>query len=314
MSTDPRRLIRPSIDPYLLCPCGGDKQAAACCLGADGNVRKYVQSIRPRPPTTGQQQDGCYLGHTHDCAGGISREHYISEVALEELSEPAVAIDGVFWLPPGERKIVGINSLTANILCVRHNSALSPLDTEAGQFLRAIKRIHASLGRKSLSRKTLISTISGEALEQWILKVACGLFYSKIASQERQQIARDHAVEESIIAEGLFSKRWHRNCGLYMRAAIGQLVPGVNAISLAPATAVYENEKRYVGIRVSLIGLEFAVVFDPRGVNPSQLASEGWHFRPTDVSFRSGLRRHWLILTWPAGVPGRVIEMTMTHK
>jgi hypothetical protein len=64
---------------------------------------------------TGQGQDGCYLDHTRDCAGGISREHYISEVALEQLSAPAVAIDGVPWLAPGERKIIGINNLTANI-------------------------------------------------------------------------------------------------------------------------------------------------------------------------------------------------------
>lgn len=129
-------------------------------------MRKFVKSVRPHPPTTGNSQNGCYLGHTNDCAGGISREHYISEDVLEELSEPAVAIDGVFWLPPGERQIVGINSLTANILCVRHNSALSPLDAEAGHFLRTVKRIHASLDTKSVSRKRLISIVSGEALEQ----------------------------------------------------------------------------------------------------------------------------------------------------
>jgi hypothetical protein len=134
------------------------------------------------------------------------------------------------------------------------------------------------------------------------------LFYSKIASHDHQQIAHDHAIEDGIIAEALFSKRWFPNCGLYMRAAAGQRVPGVNAISMAPATAV--NEKRYVGLRVWIIGLEFAVIFDPRGVNPAQLAAEGWHLRPTDVSFRSKLRTHWLILTWPAGVPSRVIAMT----
>jgi hypothetical protein len=116
-----------------------------------------------------------------------------------------------------------------------------------------------------------------------------------------------HAIEDSIIAEGLFSKRWFPN--LYMRAAIGQRVPGINEISMAPAISV--TEKRFVGIRVDIIGLEFAVVFDPRGANPIQLASEGWHFRPTDVSFRSRQRTHWLILTWPAGVQSRVIEMTM---
>jgi hypothetical protein len=229
---------------------------------------------------------------------------------LEQLSEPAVAIEGVHWLAPGEIKIVGINNLTANILCGRHNSALSILDTEASLFLRTIKDIHAGVGRQSLSRKRLISIVTGEALELWILKIACGLFYSKIASHHRQQIANDHEIEDKIIVEALFSRRWFRNCGLYMRAATGQRVPGVNAISMAPATAV--NEKRYVGLRVWIFGLEFAVIFDPRGANTAQLAAEGWHFRPTDVSFRSKLRTHWLILTWPTGVPSRVIEMTTT--
>jgi hypothetical protein len=310
LAIDPKRLVRPAIDPYLPCPCGGGLTAAACCLEADGNVRKHLPSLRPRPPTTGHGQNGCYLGHTHDCSLGRSGEHYVSRSVLEQLSEPAVAIEGVHWLAPGERKIVGINNLTANILCGRHNSALSILDTEAGLFLRTIKDIHAGLGRKSLSRKWLISIVSGEALELWILKIACGLFYSKIASHGRQKIANDHEIEDYIIADALFSRRWFPNCGLYMRAAAGQRVPGVNAISMAPATVV--NEKRYVGLRVWIIGLEFAVIFDPRGANTAQLAAEGWHFRPTDVSFRSKLRTHWLILTWPAGAPSRVIEMTIT--
>ena len=124
--------------------------------------------------------------------------------ALGELSEPVVATDGVHWLAPGEQRVIGINSLTANILCGRHNSALSPLDDEGGQFLRTIKSIHASLGKKSLSRKTLVSIVSGEALEMWILKIACGLFYSKNASQNGQ-ILSDHAINDSIIAEGFFS-------------------------------------------------------------------------------------------------------------
>jgi hypothetical protein len=155
-----------------------------------------------------------------------------------------------------------------------------------------------------------VSIVSGEALELWVLKVACGLFYSKLASHERRQIAQDHCVEDSIISEALFSKRWFRHCGLYMRAEKGQRIAGVNAFSMAPATLV--NEKRYVGVRVWIIGLEFAVMFDPR-TNASQLAAEGWRFRPTDISFRGKQRTHWLILTWPAGVPSRVIEMTFSR-
>jgi hypothetical protein len=274
-------------------------------------VRKHLPSLRPPPPQTGRPQTGCYLSHTNDCGGGLSGEHYVSRAAIEQLSEPVVAIDGLPRFAPGEQRVVSINSLTANILCGRHNSALSPLDDEAGQFLRTIKSIHARLNSKSLSRKRQMSIVSGEGLELWMLKIACGLFYSKIASQQRQQIAQDHAIDDSMIAEALFSKEWYRHCGLYMRAPRGHRVLGVNAISMTPVTAI--NEKRYVGVEVRVIGLEFAVIFDPRGASPDQLASEGWRLRPTDVSFRTKQRTHWLLLTWPAGVPSSVIEMTMTR-
>jgi hypothetical protein len=266
-----------------------------------------VPSVQPRPPKTGYSQNGCYLGHTNDCDRGITGEHYVSRAVLEQLSEPAVAVDGVPWLAPGERRVIAINSLTSNILCGRHNSALSVLDTEAGHFLRTIKAVHANLGDKSLSRRLRVSIVSGEALELWILKIACGLFYSKIAAQNRERIVADHAVETAIITEALFSKRWYQNCGLYMRATEGQVVPGVNAISMAPATLV--NEKRYVGLRVWIIGLEFAVIFDPRGVGPT-LIEEGWCLRPTNLRFNGKLRNHCLVLTWPAGVPSCVIQMT----
>jgi hypothetical protein len=130
----PKRLVRPPIDPSLPCPCHNGQIAEACCLVADGNVRKYIPSVRPPPPKTGFSQKGCYLGHTNDCGGGITGEHYVSRAVLEQLSEPVVAIEGVHWLAPGDRKVVSINRLTANILCSRHNSALSTLDDEAGHF------------------------------------------------------------------------------------------------------------------------------------------------------------------------------------
>src|SRR5215813_262575 len=61
LAKNPKRLIRPPIDPSLRCPCDSMQSAAACCLCADGNVRKYLASLQPRPPRTGYSQAGCYL-------------------------------------------------------------------------------------------------------------------------------------------------------------------------------------------------------------------------------------------------------------
>jgi hypothetical protein len=73
------------------------------------------------------------------CDGGISREHLISESVIRVLkADGDFSIAGLPWLDNGEAKIVGTNALTANCLCARHNSALSPLDAAAQKFFAAL--------------------------------------------------------------------------------------------------------------------------------------------------------------------------------
>jgi len=64
---------------------------------------------------------------------GLSAEHYMSRSVLEALGD-TVAIGGAPWLGRGEQREIGINKLTAKILCSRHNTALFPADTAAGEF------------------------------------------------------------------------------------------------------------------------------------------------------------------------------------
>jgi nitroreductase len=87
-------------------------------------------------------------------------------------------VDGVPWLK-GTSKAVPINALAANILCTRHNSAMSPLDTMAGKFFAALRRVYDDLGNpKTLSRKSQWFLFSGEELELWLVKTAFDLYYS----------------------------------------------------------------------------------------------------------------------------------------
>jgi hypothetical protein len=68
-----------------------------------------------------------------DCSADLSAEHYISKSVLQAIGD-TVAVSGVPLLSDGQEKEVGINSLTAKILCSRHNSALSLLDSAVGTF------------------------------------------------------------------------------------------------------------------------------------------------------------------------------------
>jgi len=83
----------------------------------------------------------CYAAPLGDCAGGGSGEHYISRSVLE-LVGTAVRGSGFPWQAQGTRQDIGIASLSANILCRRHNQQLWHLDETGKMFVRALKTIH----------------------------------------------------------------------------------------------------------------------------------------------------------------------------
>ncbi len=62
---------------------------------------------------------------------------------------------------------VGIDRLVANILCQKHNSELSPLDSEAKKLGDACLSFIRSVRSSSV-------TVSGHLIERWLLKLALG--------------------------------------------------------------------------------------------------------------------------------------------
>jgi hypothetical protein len=295
------------LNQYALCPCGSGKLLRDCCLLPGGGLRKQPPTLHPPPPRTGYAQSGCYLGCTMDCSTGLSAEHYMSRSVLEAIGTSAVAIDGAPWLSPGERRAISIDRLTAKILCSRHNSALSPLDSAAGEFFKKLQIIHSDLQRKSLSLKHSFVIMSGETLELWMLKLACGLFYSKNAAQGGAPLIDDHTVNKALVEEALLRGRWHGQCGLYMKAPQGLRVPVINAVSMAPLTAL--TEPRVVGASVIITGLEFELIFDPIGISMEALSAEGWVHRPSELLFGIETRAHSIELTWVPGTPPKSIRM-----
>lgn len=57
----------------------------------------------------------------------------------------------------------------ANVLCKRHNNALSSVDATAGRFLKAILRAPDFLQ----SHEIRVLMLSGDDVERWILKTLC---------------------------------------------------------------------------------------------------------------------------------------------
>jgi hypothetical protein len=143
--------------------------------------------------------------------------------------------------------------------------------------------------------------MSGEALELWMLKLACGLFYSKNAAAGGARLIDQHEVNDELVQGALLLSRWREGCGLYLRPPQGFRIPDPHTISMAPLIAL--NEDRLVGSALSLTGLEFELIFNPIGASRQDLAQVGWIHRPTELRFEIGTRAHSIALTWPPETP-----------
>jgi hypothetical protein len=295
------RNIRLRIDQP--CPCGSNKTIESCHLDFDGRFRKQLPRLTPPPPITGYSQPNCYLNVTKDCSQKISREHYISKTVLDQLGA-MLRISGVPWLRPEQTFDTTTQNLTSKILCKRHNEALAPLDTEAGLFFSTITNALLDLNRKTLSRKPIFHLIGGDAVQLWLLKAACGIYFS-IASKDRETIKGKFSIDLEKVQRAFFQGQWDVNAGLYFVGTTGDVVTTAHTVGIAPLTM--DNPRQFGGARLSLNGFNLEVLFDTKGNNlppwPGRIK------RPSQLVFAKGEREHHIILTWPPGTPEASVRL-----
>ena len=283
------------------CPCGSGKSIANCHFAFDGRLRKSVPSIRPPAPKTGYSHPSCYLSGTQDCSEQISREHYFSRSVLEQLGR-AVEISGAHWLGPGESLRTLIGNLTAKVLCKRHNEALSPLDAEAANFFAILLRALKDLNRNR-SGRPVFHLAGGSALELWMLKVACGVYYGGIGSSQGKLVRDGHTFDARKMLAALLERRWEEGAGLYLKATTGETITLSDRIGFAPLV----SDARVGGVVIQLVGLELQMIFDDNGIGSSPI--RGFMKRLTELILRRGDREHHIILTWPPGTPESSVVM-----
>jgi len=226
----------------------------------------------------------------------------MSESVIKQLGAP-IHVSGMPWLRPGETREIGVGSLTAKILCKRHNEALSPLDSEAGLFFSILKKALIDLNRNTLSRKPIFHLVSGDALELWMLKVACGVYFA-VGSQEGVKLAEKHTIDLQKVRRAFFEREWEAQAGLYFRVATNL----TTAWNVEFSPLIHENDQRFAGATVSLLGLRLDLVFDTTNINAGAWA--GWVRRPSEFVLQRKQRRHSIILTWPPGTPEASVQLS----
>lgn len=136
-----------------LCTCGSELPLKECCF-------KTIDTT-PKGPKTNYAHPKCYAMELCDCSPTISKEHYFSKSVMDLWGKEAKV--GAPFIK-GDGKFLKLSSLSAKILCERHNHALSSLDELAKKFFKFVL----------FKTEYEYLVIRGADLERWLLKVMCG--------------------------------------------------------------------------------------------------------------------------------------------
>ena len=155
----------------------------------------------------------CWASILGGCGGGFTGEHVLSKGLFTGKS---VHIQGSPWTR-GKTKSIGINSLTANMLCSNHNSGLSDVDDEGIKAFHAIRRFEEVLSgrKKDFTDADINHNVCGPLLERWFIKHAINLFVVS-NSEKKWQSGIDALTPPLNVVEAAFGRcQFERPQGLY---------------------------------------------------------------------------------------------------
>lgn len=238
---------------------------------------------------------GCYAAVLGDCDGRpLSREHYISEKLLKRFPK-TFTIEGLSWTD-GPRN-VSPNALTGKVLCARHNSALSPLDTMIGDFFDVLAGAHAG-------RDVGAHAFYGADLERWTIKVLLGLIVSgNFFGKEGQKTA----VPERYVRILFGEEDLPEGCGFFY---IGDTVEGLDADLVNVAINRYPPDHpeaaSIFGITIRLPSFQFVTTVTCR----LQVDKQRLYYRPLGFQLADPERgRIGLIWCPPVSNIGLILKM-----
>jgi hypothetical protein len=176
-------------------------------------------------------------------------------------------VSGVPWLN-GESKELPVSSMRANVLCQRHNSALSDLDSAAVKFIQAVRKDEEALLRldlgspKSGDEHDTLTLISGPVWERWMLKVLLGAMSAGALGKDSRRIESwAAAVDVPGLIETLFySRPLPDGAGMAIREydPASQASPG--SVGIMPMSSVEQSGLIGVAIELGIIDVSLATV------------------------------------------------------
>lgn len=170
------------------------------------------------------------------------------------------------------------------MLCDRHNAALAPLDSIAVRLFRAFDEEGAAG-----SGQQLLYLFSGHDIERWLLKILCGIAYSKnLALETECDISIPKHWLDVLFGYAEFSD--HQ--GLYVCISRGHRIEGPHGLALQAIT----GRGRLTGIGLWVCGYELILSmsgFPSRIFDRRQLAFRPLEFYTTGREFEKSVVLSW---------------------
>lgn len=251
----------------------------------------------------------CWAHGVGGCEGKISAEHIISKSLFKEKN---IAVKGFSWCQENY-VTVGLSSLTRNILCEKHNSLLSIVDSGGVEVARALEwiiKICAERQTKGWGEGNVLhSTFSGRIFERWLLKTAINVSFR---GQEALGVGMSDAQPGRVPAyllEVVFGRMdLSYGMGLYAIVSDGVEVFTGSEMVIAPI----QKDGEIGGFYFSLYSFDFILSLLPttapppknlRSIGvygfPDHVLDGGWFFHPTEIVCSQGSRvSHGVRLSW----------------
>ena len=198
----------------------------------------------------------CWASALGDCGDVQSGEHYVTKGLFKGKT---VIVGGYDWLN-GNTKEIGLSSLTANILCNKHNSQLSALDAEAIRAFKILEEINRLENVRRALPRTKIWTVKRHHInwalfERWVAKTLVGLFCVVGKDDHWHLTQTSPKSPPDVIVNAIYGKcNFTAPMGLYLAQAVGDKNTFPDGVSVE--TFFYPDEG-FVGAFFEFKGFRF---------------------------------------------------------
>lgn len=254
----------------------------------------------------GYSNPKCYARILGDCSKKLSGEHFMSRCVLKILGNYH-RISNVGWFKPETKfKELSIESMKAKVLCKKHNELLSYLDDEAERFFNELINAFKDYNKYNLYHKT---TINGDYLERWMLKIFFGALSSGYLLKNNRRILINDFSDELI--KELYSKKMYN-----------QFVKlGINKCKINPYRGysyglLYNKSGPNLisGAILEFMGVDFSITFDEQVLQLKNAKSgEITQLipRPGRLLIESKYRKTDIEIFWSNWIPNNVVSFSV---